>query len=383
MFKKILIAAFILLSPLFTAAVPTVSAEADYNVVQEAVTKESQVVYILSSPTCPHCNSAKSFLASLQAESLVDFRVEDYNLSSNVALASDYYERYDVPKNQRGLVPAMFVGEKYFIGFNESVGEEIKAYLLSKEEKDGRLVRVPFLGEIDLYSYSLPALAITLGIVDGFNVCSLGALIIILGLVMVLGSRKRIIFMGGAFLLTTGIVYALMIFLWHQFFTLIAPFIRSMEILLGSLSIIGGIYLLREFYLAYKRGPVCSSNNILSRLSPKVEKIFKNKTNWFVLISTIMLFASVITVVEFPCSAFLPVLFAGILVDSGVSLQTSIAYIGLYMLFYLLDEVIIFLIAVWTMRIKIVSPKFIIFFNLLAALIFIFIGSVYIFGWLT
>ncbi len=347
-------------------------------------TSESNIpsVYMFSSPTCPHCTAAKNFLTSLQAEGEVVFRFEDYNLASNVELADEYYEHYSVPAGQRGLVPAIFVGDEYFIGYNESVGEEIKNYLISQEKKSSGLTRVPILGEIDLYSFSLPALAITLGIVDGFNVCSLGALIIILGLVMVLGSRKRIILMGGAFLLTAGLVYALLIFLWHQFFAFIAPFIRSMEILIGSLSIIGGIYLLYEFYKAYKSGPVCSSNNIMSRLTPKIEKIFKNKTNWLVLLSSVMLFALVVTVVEFPCSAFLPVLFASILVDSGVSFQTSVGYIGLYMLFYLLDELIIFAIAVWTMRIKIVSPKFIIFFNLLAALIFIFLGGVYIFGWL-
>jgi hypothetical protein len=45
---------------------------------------------------------------------------------------------------------------------------------------------------------------------------------------------------------------------------------------------------------------------------------------------------------------------------------------------YLLDEIIIFAIAVVTLRIKTVSPKFIIFFNLLAAFIFIGLGIYYI-----
>jgi len=166
-------------------------------------------------------------------------------------------------------------------------------------------------------------------------------------------------------------MYALLIFLRHQLFSFIAPYIKSMELLIGILALGGGVYLLREFYLAYKRGPICSSNNLMSRLVPKIEKIFKEKTNRIVLIGAVMIFAVLVTVIEFPCSAFLPVLFTSILVDSGISFNMSLFYIALYMLMYLLDEIIIFTIAVVTLKLKIVSPKFIVFFNLLAAAIFI------------
>jgi hypothetical protein len=187
---------------------------------------------------------------------------------------------------------------------------------------------------------------------------------------------------GGVFLLTTAIIYGLLIFLWHQFFSFISPYIRSMEILIGFLALTGGVYLLREFYKACKFGPVCNSNNIMSRLTPKIEKVFQNKASGLIILGAVMFFAMVVTIVEFPCSAFLPVIFTSILVDSGISLSASLFHIGLYMFFYLLDEIIIFIIAVLTLNIKIVSPKFIVFFNLLAALIFILLGVYYLFGWL-
>ncbi len=341
---------------------------------------EPTKIYMFSSPTCPHCLAAKNFFSELKNNELVSFEVEEYDISRNVWRAQEFYRDYQVPAGQQGLVPAIFIDKQFFIGFNDNTKNDIMAYLLEQKTERSNLTKIPLLGEVDLKSFSLPVLAITLGIVDGFNVCSLGALIIILGLVMVLRSRRRIILLGGAFLLTTALIYGLMIFLWHQFFSLIAPYIRSLEVLIGFLAIAGGIYLLREFYKAYKSGPVCSSNNLMSRLTPKIEKIFKNKTNWWVLLGAVILFATVVTVVEFPCSAFLPVLFTSILVESGISLNASIGYISLYMLFYLLDEIIIFLIAVATMRIKIVSPKFIIFFNLLAALIFLFLGAYYLLG---
>lgn len=357
---------------------------------------EKTTVYIFSTPTCPHCTSAKNFLRELQNQEGVDFSVRDYDISRNSDIAESFYKQYSVPSSRRGLVPAIFVGDKYFVGFGQSTEKELRDYLTQEQPDSGavseeidddkekrEMVSLPIFGEVNLFSFSLPVLAITLGIVDGFNVCSLGALIIILGLVMTLRSRRRIFLFGGAFLATTAVIYGILIFLWHQFFSFIAPHIRSMEILIGFLALGGGIYLLREFYRAYKLGPVCSSNNIMSRLTPKIEKVFQSGAGWLAVLGAVMVFATVVTVVEFPCSAVLPVIFTSILVDSGVAFSTVVFYIALYMFFYLLDEAIIFLIAVLTLNIKIVSPRFIIAFNLLAALIFIFLGAYYLFGWIS
>ena len=345
--------------------------------------KNLEPIYLFTSPTCPHCISAKSFFENFQQEQGLKLEIHDFNMSQSTDKAKEYYEKYFVPKSEQGLVPAIFIGDKYYVGFSEEIGEEISAYLLGQEQKEEKrnddLAKLPILGEVDLSKFSLPILAVILGITDGFNVCSLGALLIILGLVMVLGSRKRIILFGSAYILTTALVYGFMIFLWHQLFSLIAPYVKSFEMLVGLLSLAGGVYLLREFYKAYKSGPICSSNNLLSRLSPKIERIFENKKNWLILLGSVIAFSIVVTVVEFPCSAFLPVLFSSIMVDSGISLGMSVFYMCIYILFYMLDEIIIFLIAALTLKIKIASPKFITFFNLLAAIIFIVVGIYYFF----
>ena len=346
--------------------------------------KNLEPVYLFTSPTCPHCISAKKFFEDFQKEKGLKLEVHDFSMAQSTDKAKEYYGKYSVPKSEQGLVPAIFIGDKYYIGFSEQIGEEISAYLLGQKQEEKKvndnLAKLPILGEVDLSKFSLPVLAVVLGITDGFNVCSLGALLIILGLVMALGSRKRIILFGGAYILTTALIYGLLMFLWHQLFSLIAPYVKSFEMLVGILSLAGGVYLLREFYKAYKSGPICSTNNLLSRLSPKIERIFENKKNWLILLGSVIAFSIVITVVEFPCSALLPVLFTSIMVDSGISLGMSIFYMCIYLLFYMLDEIIIFLIAALTLKIKIASPKFITFFNLLAAIIFIVVGIYYFFG---
>jgi len=346
---------------------------------------EADSIYIFTSSTCPHCKDAKEFLNELKEENNSDLKVYNFNIAKDYSLAKEYYQDYFVPSKKQGLIPAIFMGDEYFIGFNDEVGEDIAAHFgienigEKKEGKNSKSINLPIIGEVSWDEFSLPVLAITLGIADGFNVCSLGALMVILGLVIFLGSRKKIFIVGGLFIVTTAIVYGVLIFLWHQLFSVVALYARSLEMLIGLLSLAGGVYLLREFYKTCKNGPVCSSNNLLSRLTPKIENILKNKSSWWLVLGAVVIFSAVVTIIEFPCSAVLPVLFSGYLVNSEVSFGMALFYMAIYVLFYLLDEVIIFIIAFVTLKIKIVSPKFIIFFNLLAALIFIFLGTYYLF----
>lgn len=350
----------------------------------EEIKKNTSIeITFFGSPTCPHCLAEKQFFKELKKD-YPQLIVREYEFSKNIDLINNFYKEYQVPKNQQGLVPATFINDSFFIGFNDNIGQNIKNQIEGlkngiNNKSSLNKIKIPFLGEVDIYKLSLPTVAIVLGIVDGFNVCSLGALVIILGLVMVLRSRKRIMLLGGIFLMITAITYGLLIFLWHQFFSLISPYIKSMEILIGVLSLIGGIYLMKEFIKSIKQGPTCSSGGIIAKLSPKVEKIFSNKKNIIILSGVVALFALAITIVEFPCSAFLPMLFAGILSESNITMSLTLSYMGLFLLFYMLDELIIFLIAIFTMKIKIISPKFINVFNLIAALIFLFLGGYYLY----
>ena len=364
--------ALVLLSLIFFSFAPALAQEREGAAPVEII--------FFGSPTCPHCLSLKHFLEDLKEE-YPEIMVREYDFSENIDRAKSLYESYQVPAGQQGLVPVTFMDELFFVGFNDNIGQTIGDYVAGLEiDSSSEKITLPIFGEIDVVNYSLPVLAIILGVVDGFNVCSLGALVIILGLVMVLRSRKRILLVGGCFLLTTVAVYGLLIFLWYKFFSFISPYIRSLEIFIGLLALAGGVYLLRQFFKALKQGVSCQSGGIIEKLTPRVQKIFEKKTNLAFLLGVVALFAVAVTVVEFPCSAFLPVLFTSIMVEMETPPLTSFFYMLLYLFFYMTDELIIFLIAIATLKIRIVSPKFINIFNLIAALIFLFLGVYYLFG---
>lgn len=353
-------------------------------------------VYFFWSSTCPHCALEKDFLQGLR-EKYPDVEIKDYDFSKSISLIKDFYEKYEVPKDKQGFIPATFIKDKYYIGFNEKTGQEIENYIAKLLQEsplednfylDGdiesnlqRAIKIPFLGEINLVDFSLPVLAIILGTVDGFNICSLGALVLILGLILVFKSRIKILILGLIFIFSAVLSYGILIFLWHRFFVVLGPYIKRMEILIGSLALFGAVYLFNEFLKYFRSGPVCNYSGIAQKLNPRIQKIFSQEgVGIFALIGAVILFSAVITVVEFPCSAFFPVMFTGIMAAAKTPLVSSFLYMAIYMFFYMIDEIIILLIAVATFKIWIASPKFITVFNLVGSIIFLFLGIYYLFS---
>ena len=328
-------------------------------------------------------------------EKYPDITINRYSVNekANVDLLKEYYKEYDVLTNYYGMVPATFTNENYFIGFNDKIGEDIERCIekCKKDESskgefsvidlDGN-IKVPLIGNINIKNFSLPILAVILGALDGFNVCSLGALVLILGLVLAIKSRKKTLLFGGIFILTTAIVYGLLIVIWYQIFSLFTSYMRLMQIMIGLLGIGGGIYFFRQFLKFRKYGPTCevtTGNGIITRFTSKFQDSLKNSTNTLLLLGGVLLFAGILTIIEFPCSAVIPVALAGVLAQSGLSTFQYLLYIAIFLLFYMLDEIIVFLIAFFTMKLWLASSKVTTWITLLEAIILFVLGIYYIF----
>ncbi|PIR72346.1 MAG: hypothetical protein COU42_01640 [Candidatus Nealsonbacteria bacterium CG10_big_fil_rev_8_21_14_0_10_36_24] len=359
------------------------------------VTQENKIeINFFYSPTCPHCAKEWEFLKELEKKypEIKINRISIYE-KDNVELLKEFYRNYNVPSEYYGMVPATFTS-RYFIGFNEEIRKaveecilECKKDIMSQQtvsiiDLEGN-ISIPILGKINIKKYSLPLLAVILGALDGFNVCSLGALVLILGLVLALHSRKKIFIFGGLFILTTAVIYGFLIVLWYQIFSLLVPYIRIMEILIGLLGIGGGIYFLKQFIKFRKQGPTCdigTGKQIISKFSFKFQKSLRESKNILLLIGLVVLFAGIVTIIEFPCSAAVPVVFAGILSQSHLPSFFYLLYITFYLIFYLLDEIIVFLIAFFTMKIWLSSSKVTTWIILVQAIILFGLGAYYLFG---
>ena len=359
-------------------------ATADFVLAQE----EQVEIKFFYSETCHACKSMGDFLDELEKE-YSGVKINRFVISKNIELLKEFYQEYEVPLSDYGVVPVVFVEDRYFIGYSKSITKNIEDYVLALTENafperiNKGKITLPIIGEINIEKYSLPVLAILLGVLDGFNVCSLGALILILGLVLALRSRKKTLIFGGLFILTTAIVYGLLIVVWYKIFSFFVSYLRIMEILIGVLGIGGGIYFLREFIRFRKYGPTCevgTGKGIIARFSSKFQQSFNKPGSILLLLASVLLFAGVITIVEFPCSAAVPVIFAGVLAQSQLPTFYYLLYIALFLLFYMLDEIIVFLVAFFTMRIWLASGKAVIWITLTEAIILFLLGFYYLFG---
>ncbi|MBI2042249.1 MAG: hypothetical protein HYT21_00640 [Candidatus Nealsonbacteria bacterium] len=346
-------------------------------------------LHFFYSETCPHCIAEQSFLDKIEAQ-YPDLPVNRHPVTSSETqeLLRIMTKQYGVERYV-GLVPLTFIGEDFFLGFDneKGVGRKIEASLqrqlegLIEEKSSPEIVRLPIVGQLDMNEYSLPVLAVILGFLDGFNVCSLGALVLILALVLTFRSRRKIITLGATFIFTTALVYGALIGFWYKLFSYMAPYLRIMEVAIGIIGILGGIYFLKQFFKFYKQGPTCEidiKNGLIAKLSNKLDHSLKQKKNIFALLVTVLFFAALITIVEFPCSAAVPVMFAGMMAEAGISSLSYFFYLAIYLLFYMLDEIIVFLIAVFNMRLWITKNKYVVWVTLAEAIILFAFGFYYL-----
>ena len=344
--------------------------------------EESQIeVTFFFGENCPHCAAEKIFLRNLK-EKYPQIEIKEYEFSENVDLVRKFYHNYKVASNEQGFIPLTFVSREYFVGFNEQIEQEIEKtigiFLGGKSDTALSGIKIPFLGEVNPASLPLPLLAVILGLLDGFNICSLGALVLILSLVLTLRSKKKILTFGGIFILTTVIIYGLLVFLWHRIFIFIAPSIKKIELFIGFFALIGALYFLREF-IRNKRGKaVCKFAGIPEKFSNKLQDLFRKRAGIVALSGAVLLFAAIVTVIEFPCTAFFPVLFAGILTEANVSFSLSLFYIFIYILLYTLDEILVLIVAAFTFKIWVASPKSVMCLNLFTSFLLFFLSFYYL-----
>jgi len=349
-------------------------------------------VHFFRTATCSHCIDGNIFLSQLEEkyENLEVFRYPLENFE-NQALLQEFAENYGAER-YLGVVPITFIGDEFFVGFDnkDGTGRKIENAILKQmgnaEDEDAEkkeTLGVPFWGSVDISRYSFAFLAVLLGFLDGFNVCSLAALVLILGLVLVLKSRKKILLYGGTFIFTTAVVYGLLIVLWYQAFSYFSSYVRILETAVGLLALLGSVFFFREFIRFRKYGPTCGAgegDSLTSRFFRKIQGVFESRNSTFWLLFSVFLFALALAVIEFPCSAAIPVVFAGVLAKAQLSSLSYLFYIALFVLFYMIDELIVFLVAVSKMNIWISSPKFTVWATLVEAIILALMGFYYLAG---
>ncbi len=319
--------------------------------------EEPLVIYFFWGDGCPHCEEAKPFLKGLAAR-YPNVVVEDYEVWYN----AENQERFEEMAASQGVevrgVPAFFIGDRYFVGFNEQIGEQIESHVVALldeeageggEEAETSVIRVPFVGAINLGEHSLWISTAIIGFVDGFNPCSLWVLSVLIALTLHTGSRKRIFTIGLIYITVTAGVYVLFIAGLFTMLTVV-KFLGWIQAAVSVLALFFALVNIKDYFW-YKEG---LSFTIADEKKPGIYKRMRKVMNagdslWSLVAATVALAVGV-SLVEFSCTAGFPVLWTNLVAAQNVTTGTFVGLLLLYMLIYQIDELVIFLAAVFTLR---------------------------------
>ena len=336
------------------------------------------------SAVCPHCAEEKEFLDSLEKK-YPEIEVKAYEVISNAEnkeILNDFYEKYQVPTGRRGWVPVTFTPTKYFIGFNQQIAKEIESCIkecLGEEDTASHKIKIPFFGEVDILKMSLPILTITLGALDGLNPCAMWVLLFLITLLINTRSRKKMWLIGGIFILASGVVYFLILSAWLNLFLAIS-YVNLTRILIGILAIGVGVWQIKNF-ITYHPG-VCKVLGVKSRieygLKERAEKIVTSPFT-LAMIGGLIILALGVNLVEFFCSAGLPAIYTRVLALYPLSTFSYYFYLLLYTLIFMLDDLIIFSLAVITLSRIGFTEKYNYWATLIGGLLILALGILLIF----
>lgn len=361
------------------------------------VSAKEATLYFFYGDGCPHCAKEKVFLTEME-DKYEDLTIKRYEVFGNVEnsqLMETYKQKLDV--SGKG-VPFTVIGEDYLYGYMESYNEklenmirkELGLELLNSSENNNEEPNedlenkeeekleekteetLPLLGKVDVKNTSLVLISIVLGLVDGFNPCAMWVLLFLISSLIGMENKKRRWIIGITFLLTSALMYLLIMMSWLNIMVSITSTIVIRSII-AIFAVVFGLVNLIKFFKSKKVGCTVVKDSKRKKVFDKIRKFTTEKSLLIALVGVITLAISV-NLIELACSLGLPVLFSSILGVNNVTGLSAFIYTLIYILFFLIDDLVVFIIAMFTLRITGISNKYSKYSKLIGGILMLIIG---------
>jgi len=321
------------------------------------ISTEELKVHFFYLPGCSHCEEQKPFNIYLASKYEIPVIYHNIDDPAEGELLSEMLA--DAGVKDEPEVPVTIFKGQVFLGWEsrETTGAKIEETLqqclagncpeTGVKESVGKIA-LPIIGTIRPSDYSLPSLAVILGLVDGFNPCAMWVLAYLISLIVTLRDKEKIWLLVGSFVFASGVLYFLFMTAWLNAFLLIG-YSRPVTVVIGLVALGAGILNVKEF-IKTKGAIVCEVGDEESRKKTmtKIEKVVFSPLT-LATIAGIIALAFVVNSIEFVCSSALPAIFTHVLSLSSLSTFQYYAYILLYDFFFMLDDLVIFGLAAFAM----------------------------------
>ena len=348
---------------------------------------------------CPHCADAERFVQKLRREQpALQVTVRD------VSRDRQALERLEqlVAKSPGRVsgVPALHAHGELLIGFvdEEATGARYRALLarapppagkpadpgemcrIAPEEPcappaqaDAGSIEIPWIGKrVGIEEVGLPAFTVVIGLLDGFNPCSMWVLVLMVSMLASVGDRRRMVAIAGTFVAIQGIAYFAFMAAWLNLF-LVIGISRASEVVLGVIALVAGLVHVKDFF-AFGRGvslsiPASARPGIYQRM----RRLLHERSLAMAIGGTVVL-AILVQLVELLCTSGLPALYTRILTLRSLDPWSYYGYLLLYNVMYMLDDVVLLAIGVVTLSQKRLQEKEGRMLKLLSGLVMLLLG---------
>jgi len=392
---------FILWLVLVGLSIPSPSALAQANLTQFQQQPADIEAFVREG--CPHCGKAEEFLEKLQREQPA-LKLVVRDVTKEPAALERLKQIAEQLQAQSVRVPAFAVGGQLILGFADetSSGSLIRDALAQKGRgqipasdetssceaedslscgpnspppavKPAETFAIDFLGHrLTLEQVGLPLFTLAMGLMDGFNPCSMWVLILMISLLAPMNNRLRMFVVAGTFVAVEGIAYFIFMAAWLNLFLFIG-LSRVSEWVIAGIAIVAGGINLKDFW-AYGWGvslsiPKSAKPGIYNR----IRAILQAQNLAGAMVGAVVL-AVLVQIVEFLCTSGFPALFTRILTLKEPGAFGYYAYLLLYNVAYMFDDIIVLGIGVVTLSQKRLQEKEGRWLKLLSGLVMVGLG---------
>ncbi|HEX6130189.1 MAG TPA: hypothetical protein VF044_00550 [Actinomycetota bacterium] len=307
---------------------------------------------------CPYCAAELAFLEELRAAT-PRLEVDAYEVWHDEANRDLFVATLTELGEEPQAVPTTVVGDRVWVGFDDRIGAEIERAVGSAlsgarepepgAASDAATVDVPLLGTVSVGDRSLVLATLAIAFVDGVNPCSLWVLSMLLALVLRGGSRRRVAVVGAVFLGVTSLMYGLYIVGFYGALSLADPIAWIQRAVAVAVGVLGALQIADALGVrgAPRVGiPQGRRPELFHRMR---ELAAADRGVGAALLATGGL-AVAVSLMETPCTAGLPMLWTGLLAEHDVGWAGMAVLFALYLVVFLIDELLVLAVAIGTMR---------------------------------
>jgi hypothetical protein len=358
---------------------------------------------------CPRCGEAKRWLTDLHVRR-PDVSVVFTDVGSDAAGRARFASVAAHAGTAAVSVPAFWIrGSALVVGFSGATTSARVEALLAGAAPPGALpsdteagtcsieptapcgdttvapdqVTLPMFGTLRVRELGLPLFTIAIGLVDGFNPCAMWVLLFLLSFLASLRSRGKMLLIAGEFVLVSALAYYAFMAAWIAVFSLIG-LSRPVQIALGLLGLFVGAVNVKDFFAFHKGLTLSIPESAKPGLYRRMRAVVQAETLPLAMLAAAVL-AVLVNFIELLCTAGLPALYTEVLTAQRLPAWKRYAYLVLYDVAYMLDDMIMVAIAVVTLGHRKVQERGGRWLKLLSGAVMLALALVLLFrpGWLS